>query len=103
VSAPLVVSIPHRLGKQEAIRRLTDGLRGSSQKFGHLLLVDEQAWQGDRLTFRIRALGQAVGPTIDVFEDRLLLEVTLPWLLAKLAERVVPVIRKEAVLLLEKK
>ena len=31
------------------------------------------------------------------------LEVTLPWLLAKFAEKLVPAIRKEGVLMLEKK
>ena len=40
---------------------------------------------------------------IDVAEDHLRLEVSLPWLLAKLTERFVPAIRKEGALLLEKK
>jgi hypothetical protein len=50
-----------------------------------------------------RALGQSAAGTIDVLDDCLRLEVTLPWLLAKLTERFVPAIRKEATLLLEKK
>jgi hypothetical protein len=38
-----------------------------------------------------------------VLDDCVRLEVTLPWLLAKFTERVVPTIRKEATLMLEKK
>ena len=103
MTAPLVVSIPHRLGKQEAVRRLKTGLGQARTSFGHLMWVDEEVWNGDRLTFRMRALGQAASGTIDVTDDQLRLEVALPWLLAKLSERLVPAIRKEGTLLLEKK
>jgi hypothetical protein len=48
-------------------------------------------------------LGQSANCTIDVAEDHLRLEVSLPWLFAKLSERLVPAIRKEGTLLLEKK
>jgi hypothetical protein len=47
--------------------------------------------------------GQAVGGTIDVFDDRVDLQVTLPWLLAKLAETIQPLIRREGTLMLDKK
>jgi hypothetical protein len=103
MNAPLVVSLPHRLGKLEAVRRLKHGLGNVRTNFGHLLSVDEETWNGDRLTFRVRALGQSAAGTIEVFEDQLRLEVALPWLLAKLTERLVPAIRKEGTLLLEKK
>jgi len=103
VTAPLVVTIPHRLGKDEAVRRLKNGLGRARTDFGHLMSVDEEVWNGDCLTFRLRALGQAASGTIAVAEDHLCLEVALPWLLAKLSERFVPTIRKEGTLLLEKK
>src|SRR5947207_11546947 len=103
MTAPLVVSIPHRLGKQEAVRRLKAGLGQARTNFSHLMSVDEEVWNGDCLTFRLRALGQSANGMIDVAEDHLRLEVSLPWLLAKLSERFVPAIRKEGTLLLEKK
>jgi hypothetical protein len=103
MTAPLVVSIPHRLGKQEAVRRLKTGLGQARTNFGHLISLDEEVWNGDNLTFRVRALGQSANGTIDVAEDHLRLEVSLPWLLAKLSERLIPAIRKEGTLLLEKK
>jgi hypothetical protein len=97
------VSIPHRLGKEEAIRRLKTGLGRMRTDFGHLLSVQEEIWTGDHLQFQVRALGQAAGGIIDVAEDHVRLEVTLPWLLAKLAEKIQPMIRKEGTLMLEKK
>jgi hypothetical protein len=38
-----------------------------------------------------------------VAEDHVRLEATLPWLLGILAEKVTPIIRREGMLLLEKK
>lgn len=103
MSEPLLVSIPHRLGKDEAVRRLKSGLKRARTSYSSIIAVDEETWTGDRLTLRVRALGQAASGVIDVLDDCVRLEVTLPWLLAKVAERVVPTIRKEATLMLEKK
>jgi hypothetical protein len=103
MTAPLVVSIPHRLGRQEAVRRLKNGLGRARTDFGHLMSIEEETWTGDRVAFRLRALGQAASGVIDVEEDHLRLEVSLPWLLAKLSEKLIPTIRKEGTLLLEKK
>ena len=103
MTTPLVVSIPHRLGREEAVRRLKNGLGRARTDFGHLMTIEEENWTGDRVAFRLRALGQAAAGVIDVQEDHLRLEVSLPWLLAKISERLIPVIRKEGTLLLEKK
>lgn len=103
MSKPIIVSIPHRLGKDEAIRRLKSGLGQMRTNYGHLLAVQEEIWNDDRLLFQVSALGQAAAGIIDVAEDHVRLEVTLPWLLAKLAEKIQPMIRKEGTLMLEKK
>ena len=103
MSKPLFVSIPHRLGKDEATRRLQSGLANARTHFGHLFTLQEETWSGNNLAFRLTARGQAIGGTIDVFDDRVDLQVTLPWLLAKLAETIQPLIRREGTLMLEKK
>jgi len=103
MSKPFIVSIPHQVGKDEAVRRLKTGLGGVRTSYGHLFSIDEEVWTGDSLQFLVSAIGQAVSGTIDVAEDHVTLQVYLPWLLAKIAEAVQPLIRKEGTLLLEKK
>lgn len=103
MSKPLTVSIPHRLGKEEALHRLKSGLAGVRERFGHLFVMQEETWTDNHLAFRVSALGQTASGTLDVADDRVDLAVTLPWLLAKLAETVQPLIRKEGTLMLEKK
>jgi hypothetical protein len=102
MSQPLVVSIPHSLGKEEALRRLRPGLTRAAASFP-VLAVDEEVWAGDRMNFRVRALGQAASGTVDVADDHVRLEVTLPWLLQKFAQVAQAAIRARGHLLLEKK
>jgi Putative polyhydroxyalkanoic acid system protein (PHA_gran_rgn) len=103
MSKPLVVSIPHRLGKDEAVRCLKAGLGKVRTNFGHLFIVQEETWTGDHLQFRVSALGQVASGSIDVLDDHVNLVVVLPWLLAKVAETIQPLIRREGTLMLEKK
>jgi hypothetical protein len=103
MTKPLVVSIPHQLGRDEAIRRLKAGLGSVVPRFGALLTVQEETWEAERLAFRVTALGQPVSGTVAVGEDRVVLEVQLPWLLAKLAGAMQALIQREGSLMLEKK
>jgi hypothetical protein len=80
MSAPLVVSIPHRLGREEAARRMKTGLTRAATSFP-MLKVDEERWEGDQMIFRIRALGQVASGNVQVAEDHVRLEVMLPLLL----------------------
>jgi hypothetical protein len=102
MSKPLVVSIPHRLGREEASRRLRAGLTRAAQSVP-VLKVDEERWEGDRMIFRVRALGQAAAGHLDVAEDHVRLEVTLPWLLQRFAEVAQVAIKNRGNLLLTKR
>jgi hypothetical protein len=102
MSAPLVVSIPHHLGREEAARRLRTGLTRAASSIA-VLKVDEERWEGDRMIFRVRAMGQAASGHIDVADDHVRLEVTLPWLLRRFAEVAQIAIRNRGNLLLTKR
>ncbi|WFU42961.1 polyhydroxyalkanoic acid system family protein [Bradyrhizobium sp. CB82] len=101
MSAPLIVSIPHRLGRAEAARRLKSGL-GRAAASIPVMQVEEERWEGDRMNFRIRALGQVAAGQVDVGEDQVRVEVVLPWLLHRFAELAQATIRKRGQLLLTK-
>lgn len=101
MSAPLVVSIPHRLGREEAVRRLKAGL-GRAAASIPVMQVEEEIWSGDTMNFRIRALGQIASGQVDVGEDQVRVEVVLPWLLQRFAEMAQATIKKRGQLLLTK-
>jgi hypothetical protein len=102
VSETVRVSISHRLGKGEAVKRLREGFARADGHLGTMIAIEQQTWDGDTLRFRLRALGQTAAASIEVLEDALRIEVSLPWLLAKAANRLLTVLRKEATRLLAK-
>ncbi|MFK4509835.1 polyhydroxyalkanoic acid system family protein [Bradyrhizobium daqingense] len=101
MSAPLVVSIPHRLGREEAVRRLKTGL-GRAAASIPVMQVEQESWNGDTMNFRIRALGQIASGQVDVGDDQVRVEVVLPWLLQRFAEMAQATIKKRGQLLLTK-
>jgi hypothetical protein len=103
VSEPITVIVSHRLGKVEAVRRLKEGFVRTKGQLGQIIAIDQEIWEGDTLQFQMRAFGQVAAGTIEVLEDALRIEVSLPWVLAKAAKHLLPILRKEATLLLEKK
>ncbi|MCK1392926.1 polyhydroxyalkanoic acid system family protein [Bradyrhizobium sp. 1] len=101
MSAPLIVSIPHKLGREEAVRRLKTGLSRAAASIP-VMQVEEERWSGDTLAFRIRALGQIASGQVDVTDDQVKVQVVLPWLLQRFAEMAQATIRKRGQLLLTK-
>jgi hypothetical protein len=100
--APLVVMIPHRLGREEAARRLKAGLTRAASSIA-VLKVDEERWEEHRMIFRVRALGQVASGHLDVADDHVRLEVSLPWLLQRFAEVAQVAIRNRGSLLLTRR
>jgi len=103
MSKPLVVVIPHQLGRVEARRRLETGLGQLKHSFADKVTSIEEAWAGDRLDIRVGALGQSITGNLDVGEDQVRVELQLPWMLAMLAEKAKGLIQKQGTLLLERK
>ena len=103
MSECVTLVVGHRLGKVEAVRRLKEGFARTRGQLGPMIVIEQETWGGDTLRFHLRALGQIATGTIEVLEDALRIEVSLPWLLAKAAKRLLPILRKQATLLLEKK
>ena len=102
MSKPLIVSIPHSLGKDEAIHRLKSGMARMLAGVP-LVKVDEPTWIGDQMSFRVRALGQVASGTVDVAEDSVRLAVSLPLVLKQFAARVQGAISQGTRQLLDKK
>ena len=102
MSAPVVVSIPHSVGREEAMRRLKAGLSRAATSVP-VLSVDEERWEDNRMIFRVRAMGQAAAGHVDVAEDHVRVEVVLPWLLQRFAEAAQAMIRSRGDRLLTKK
>jgi hypothetical protein len=81
MSGPITVDLPHRLGAEEAKRRIASNIGSLT---GHLPSGAQvrSDWQGDTLKLGIGVLGQEVAAEIDVKESLVRLTVLLPPALA---------------------
>ena len=102
MSNPITVDLPHKLGAEEARRRierntsrLTDHIPGGAQVGSR--------WTGNRLDLDIGAMGQQVAAVIDIQESIVRLTMTLPPALAFFSGMLEPLIRKQGAQLLEDK
>jgi hypothetical protein len=102
MSQPVVVTIPHRLGKAEAKRRLQAGFGHVRSSIGPQFMALKDTWAGDRLDFAASLLGQSTTGRVDVADDEVRLEVQLPWILAALANKAKALVEKQGRLMLEK-
>ena len=103
MSKAITITIPHELGQAEARRRIDEGFGRFSQQMGGAVGALDKRWEGDRLSFSLQAMGQAISGFVDVAESSVRLEVLLPNLLAVIAGKLKGRLRKEGQLMLEKK
>jgi Putative polyhydroxyalkanoic acid system protein (PHA_gran_rgn) len=103
MSRPLVVTIPHSLGKEEAIRRLKGGLLQLKERTGDKLVAVDTHWDDNKASFSLSMFGQSASGNLEVMDDSVRLEVQLPWFLQMIAEKAKALIQKQGHLMLEKK
>ena len=102
MTKPLVVTVPHQLGRAEARRRIEEGLGQLTDQFAQLGKV-KTAWAGDGLDYSVETMGQTVYGRIDVLEDAVRIEVVLPGFLSLIAGSLKGRLQKQGQILLEDK
>ena len=102
MSQPLLVSIPHRLGRQEARRRLDSGIGRLQPELNALLSGLEYHWEGDTLNFAASAMWQQITGRIEVLDDIVRVEIDLPWIMQLLRDTIAKRVRGRGVALLER-
>lgn len=106
MARPVAINIPHKLGKEEARKRLVESFgRMREHLTGGLggLVKFQDRWEGDRLHFEGSAIGQRITGRVDVLEDSVQMQIELPEMLAAIADRIIPRFQQEGQKLLEKK
>jgi putative polyhydroxyalkanoate system protein len=102
MSQPLLVSIPHRLGRQEARRRLDSGIGRLQPELNALLSGLGYHWEGDTLNFAASAMWQRITGRIEVLDDIVRVEIDLPWIMQLLRDTIAKRVRGRGVALLER-
>ncbi len=91
----LSMTADHRLGKEEAERRLKDKLRVMLDKYGYHATDLEQAWSDGTLAFRFSARGMRVAGTMEVGDREVRLSADVPFGVVIFRKRIEKRIRAE--------
>ena len=102
MTAPIQVDLPHKLGAEEAKRRIDGGI-GRLKDFIPGAADVRSAWTGDRLGLQITAMGQEVNAQLDVRDTYVRVEVLLPPALAFFGQAIEAALRRKGKDLLEDK
>jgi hypothetical protein len=102
MNKPLIVNLPHKLGAEEAKRRMRSGIGKLGEHIPGGGQV-ESGWEGNRMKLRIQAMGQEVVGHIDVEETKVRLELMLPPILSLFAGKIEGLLRNRGSELLEDK
>lgn len=103
MNQPIQVDLPHKLGREEARRRIAGNIHKLEKQIPGGANVTS-AWQGDELKLGIKAMGQSIDADIDVQESIVRCKLLLPPMLAMLARPIEAMLKaKGQDLLLESK
>ncbi|WP_129794286.1 polyhydroxyalkanoic acid system family protein [Sphingosinicella sp. CPCC 101087] len=100
MTSPIQVDLPHRLGAEEAKRRIDEGT-GRLKDFIPGGAEVRSAWTGDRLGLQVSAMGQEVNAQIDVRDTFVRVELLLPPGLAFFERAIEAALRRKGTDLLE--
>jgi hypothetical protein len=101
MSRLLIVSIPQKLGRQEARRRLDSGISRLQPELSAILSGLDYHWENDTLHFIASAMWQRITGRIEVLDDTGRIEIDLPWVMQLLADTVARRVRSRGIALLQ--
>ncbi|MGO8737476.1 polyhydroxyalkanoic acid system family protein [Rhodoblastus sp.] len=81
------VDVKHRLGAEEAKRRVQAGIEAMKAKFGEQLSFADVEWQDTHADFTFNAMGHSLKGAFDFLPDCVRVFLDLPWILAIIAEK----------------
>lgn len=81
----ITISIPHQLPRAEARRRIENGFAQIIDGIPGSTGTCSQRWDGDRLIFSVRAMGQTASGIVTVLDNAVTMEIDLPGMLGLLA------------------
>ena len=100
MAQPIDVDLPHKLGRDEARRRIANNIHKLQEHIPGGAQVSSN-WVGDQLDLSIVAMGQAVEAKIGVDERVVHVRVMLPGMLAMFARPIEAMLEKKGDVLLE--
>jgi hypothetical protein len=98
---PLIVSIPHHPGRDEAKRRVDTGIARVRSELDAFVNALDYHWEADTLHLSAQAMWQTISGRVVVLDNAVRVEIDLPWLIRLIGDTIGQQVRERVTLMLE--
>ena len=90
------VTVPHHTTREEAKRKIEERLGNLERQYGHYATDIDKQWDGDRLTFSVKAQGMNGSGSLEITDSEVIVDGKLPLIAKPFESRIKSTVEREA-------
>src|SRR5258708_1170033 len=90
------ITVPHHTTREEARRKVEERMAGLEGQYGHYATDIDKSWEGDRLTFSVKARGMSGSGSLEITDTEVIVDGKLPLMARPFESRIKSTIEREA-------
>jgi putative polyhydroxyalkanoate system protein len=90
------IAVPHHTTREEARRKIEDRLSNLERQYGHYATDIDKSWDGDRLTFSVKARGMSGSGSLEITDSEVIIDGKLPLMARPFESRIKSTVEREA-------
>ena len=90
------ITVPHHTTREEARRKIEERMANLERQYGHYATDIDKSWDGDRLTFSVKARGMSGSGSLEITDSEVIVDGKLPLMARPFESRIKSTIEKEA-------
>ena len=90
------ITVPHHTTREEARRKIEERMTNLEQQYGHYATDIDKSWDGDRLTFSVKARGMSGSGSLEITDSEVIVDGKLPLMARPFESRIKSTIEREA-------
>lgn len=90
------ITVPHHTTREEARRKIEERMTNLESQYGHYASDIDKSWDGDRLTFSVKAKGMSGSGSLEITDSEVIVDGKLPLMARPFESRIKSTIEREA-------
>ena len=90
------ITVPHNTTREEARHKVEERLASLESQYGHYATDIDKSWEGDRLTFSVKARGMSGSGSLEITDTEVIVDGKLPLMARPFESRIKSTIEREA-------
>lgn len=90
------ITVPHHTTREDARRKIEERMTNLERQYGHYATDIDKSWDGDRLTFSVKARGMSGSGSLEITDSEVIVDGKLPLMARPFESRIKSTIEREA-------